>query len=150
MPQSFCQLYAHLVFSTKNRQGWLDDAVRPSVHACLAAILHRLGASDVLVGGAVDHVHILSALPKTVAATTVVQRVKQDSSKQIKTFGRAYGDFCWQRGYGLFAVSPTAIRAVRSYIGKQEEHHRTVSFQEEFLAILRKAGATWDERYVWD
>jgi hypothetical protein len=56
----------------------------------------------------------------------------------------------WQGGYGSFSISQSKVEAVRAYIARQEEHHRTVSFQDEFRALCRKHGLEIDERYVWD
>ncbi len=60
------------------------------------------------------------------------------------------GEFKWQEGYGAFAVSFSGIDTVKLYIASQAEHHRTMTFQEEFREILRKHELEWDERYVWD
>ncbi len=106
MPQSFCQLYGHLVFSTKNRQCWLDDKVRDDIHAYRAGILRGLSCADVHIGGPDDHVHALFLLPKMTAPATLVQELKQSSTKHAKTLGSQCGAFAWQRGYALFPVSP--------------------------------------------
>jgi putative transposase len=150
MPQSFCQLYGHLVFSTKNWQRWLDDNVRNDIHAYLAGTLRGLSCADVHIGGPDDHVQALFLLPKTVAPATLVQELKQNSSKHAKTLGATYGAFAWQRGYALFSVSPTSRDAVKLYIAKQVEHHRRTTFQEELRQLLEKAGLEYDERYLWD
>jgi putative transposase len=63
---------------------------------------------------------------------------------------RDLADFHWQDGYGLFSVSPSHANAVRKYVLNQEEHHRKTTFREEFLRILKKYGAKYDERYLWD
>ena len=59
-------------------------------------------------------------------------------------------DFYWQGGYGAFSISPAHVEPVRAYIANQEEHHKTVSFQDEFRRLLRKYGVEYDERYIWD
>ncbi len=150
MPQSFCQLYGHLVFSTKLRDRWLDANVRADVHAYLAGALRKMECADVHIGGTDDHVHALFLLSKKVAPVTLVQELKQESSKHIKMLSPEHGDFAWQRGYALFSVSPTARDAVRRYIANQEEHHRHATFQDELRGLLKKAGLEFDERYVWD
>jgi len=150
MPQSFCQLYAHLIFSTKDRVRFLDDAIRPRVHAYLATVLRDLGAPFVVVGGTVDHVHILFDLGKKHAPPGYVEQVKKESSKFVKTLGTEYTKFFWQRGYGMFSVGPTHVPDVEAYVRGQEEHHRKMTFQEEFRAFLERYGIEYDERYVWD
>lgn len=80
----------------------------------------------------------------------ILELLKKDSSKFIKTLSSELTDFHWQDGYGLFSVSPSHCPAVREYILNQEAHHRKETFQEEFLRILKKYRANYDERYLWD
>lgn len=150
MPQSLTKLYAHLIFSTKNRQPFLDDEIRPRVHAYLATTIRDLDSPWVVVGGVVDHVHILFDMGKMHAPVEFVEVTKRESSKFIKTLGTKYKDFYWQRGYGMFSVGPADRDDAEGYIRNQEEHHRIKSFQEEFRAFLVKYGVTYDEQYVWD
>ena len=150
MPQSFCQLYGHLIFSTKDRQRWLDDNIRPDIHAYLAGTLRELSCADVAVGGPDDHIHALFLLPKKIAPMTLIQDLKQNSSKHAKTLGAVYEHFAWQRGYALFSVSPPARDAVRAYIAKQVEHHREVSFQDELRSLCRvPTGRNGHAPFTW-
>jgi hypothetical protein len=80
----------------------------------------------------------------------VLEILKKDSSKFAKTLNSSLRDFHWQDGYGLFSVSPSHFEAVRQYILSQEEHHRKETFQEEYLRILKKYRAPYDERNLWD
>ena len=97
-----------------------------------------------------DHVHILFSLSKNYPLMKIVEEVKKGSSKWIKTKGPAFHKFQWQNGYGGFSVSQSGVDAVKRYIAGQEEHHRSVTFQEEFGKFLRKYQIEYDERYVWD
>ena len=106
MPQSLTKLYAHLIFSTKHRQGLIDESIRPRVHGYLTTVLRDMNCPYVVVGGVSDHVHILFDMGKKCAPTEVVERVKRESSKFVKTLGQRYSEFYWQRGYGMFSVSP--------------------------------------------
>ena len=150
MPQSLTKLYAHLVFSTKNRQPFLAEEIRQRVHAYLATVIRGLDSPYVVVGGVVDHVHILFDMGKMHAPVEFVEQVKRESSKFVKTLGPKYGNFYWQRGYGMFSVSPTHVADAEQYVREQEEHHRTKTFQEEFRELLERYGIEYDERYVWD
>ena len=150
MPQSFAKLYAHLIFSTKNRKSFLDDEVRPRVHAYLATIIRNLDSRYVVVGGVADHVHILFDMGKMHAPVEFVERMKRESSKFVKTLGPKYEKFYWQRGYGMFSVSPTHLADVERYLRHQEEHHRTKTFQEEYREFLERYEIDYDERFVWD
>jgi REP element-mobilizing transposase RayT len=150
MPQSLHVLSVHIVFSTKERRPWLERDIRPRVWAYLSRILQSLECHAITVGGVDDHVHVLCNLTKKHAPMKVLEVLKKDSSKFVKTLDKRLADFHWQDGYGLFSVSPSHVEAVRKYILNQEEHHRTETFQEELLRILKKYGAVYDERYLWD
>jgi len=150
MPQSLARLHIHLVFSTKNRERFLTDAMRDSLHAYMATALQNLGCAPVLINSEEDHVHILFELARTVSVSQAVEDVKKSSSRWIKTQGQEFAGFAWQAGYGAFAVSESNVETVRHYIAGQREHHRVKSFQEEYRAFLEKHRVAFDERYVWD
>ena len=150
MAQSLSKVVLHIIFSTKDRESWLDSDVRPRMHAYLAAVCRDLGAQLVRVGGVADHVHIVTTLPRTLSQAQMIERIKKVSSKWIKTLDARYRGFFWQRGYGAFSVSPSQLEAVMQYVDTQQEHHRTRTFQEEYRELLHKHGLDFDERYVWD
>ncbi len=150
MPQSLARLHVHLIFSTKNRERFLSDSIRPTLHAYMATVLQNLGCPPVLINSVEDHVHILFDLARTISVSQAVEDVKKSSSKWIKTQGKEFARFAWQSGYGAFAVSESNVPAVREYIAGQPEHHRRKSFQEEYRAFLERHGVAYDERYVWD
>ncbi|PYL60335.1 MAG: IS200/IS605 family transposase [Verrucomicrobia bacterium] len=150
MPQSLSKVILHIIFSTKNREPFLDSDVRPRVHAYLATICRDLGGELVHVGGVADHVHIATTLQRTLSQAEMIEQIKKASSKWIKEVDTRYRGFFWQRGYAAFSVSPSQLEAVLQYIDAQQEHHRTCTFQEEYRELLRKRGVDFDERYVWD
>jgi REP element-mobilizing transposase RayT len=151
MPQSLAQIYLHIVFSTKNRDPFLQNqTVRRDMHAYLAGICRNQGAPAVIIGGVADHVHLLCRFSRTLTVSDFLQQLKGDSSHWAKTRDPALAAFAWQNGYGAFSVSPGHLPALRQYIGNQEEHHKKVSFQDELRRILRKYGVEYDDRYLWD
>ncbi|MDD5597339.1 MAG: transposase [Victivallaceae bacterium] len=131
-------MYGHLIFSTQGHVEYLDDKIRVRVHSYMATLLRNMNCSYVHVGGTEDHVHILFDLGKTDLPVNIIGKVKKESSKFIKTLGKNYEDFYWQGGYGLFSVSPSSKVKVADYISSQIEHHKKMSFKEEFLAYLKK------------
>ena len=149
MPQSLSSLLTHLVFSTKNREPWLKG-VSAEIHPYLAGVLNNLGCPSIQVGGVSDHVHLFYRLSRTKSVAEVVETVKTSSSKWIKTKGREFSGFHWQSGYGAFSVSQSDSNAVIAYIRDQPEHHRKVSFQEEYRRFLDRYNVAYDEKYVWD
>ena len=103
-----------------------------------------------LINSVADHAHVLFHLSKNHPLCSVIEVVKKDLSKWIKTKGKAYRNFHWQNGYGAFSVSQSNVDEVIKYIEDQKEHHRKRTFQEEFRAFLKKYQMRYDERYVWD
>jgi REP element-mobilizing transposase RayT len=150
MPQSLARNLIHLIFSTKNRFPYLSPSIRPELNAYLAGILRQWDSPAVAVGSVEDHVHALFLLSKNQALCKIVEEVKRGSSKWIKTKAPSLAGFYWQNGYGAFSVSQSNLLRVRRYIDNQEEHHRRISFQDEFLEFLKRHGVEYDERYVWD
>jgi putative transposase len=150
MSQSLANNLIHLVFSTKHRELWLNDAVRPALHAYLATVFKNLKCPVLILNSVEDHIHILFFLHRTVALATVVEDAKKSSSKWIKTQSAELASFAWQGGYGAFSVSESNVATVKQYIACQAEHHRKISFQDEFRAFLIKHKLEFDERYLWD
>jgi len=149
MPQSLANLLSHLIFSTKNREAFLREKdLRQRTYAYLAAVLKDLHSPALIVGGVEDHLHILCQLSRTSALSDVIEHLKVSSSKWLKTQGIAR--FGWQRGYGAFSISQSQVAGVIAYIEKQEEHHRRMTFQEEYRLFLKRYCVAYDERYVWD
>ena len=149
MPQSLAKIIVHIVFSTKNHDPCLSNDIRPGLFAYIAGILNKLDSKAILINGVEDHVHILCLLSKNHAPCEIVEKVKTGSSKWIKTQASGPDSFQWQNGYGMFSVSQSNVESVRRYIAEQEEHHRNVSFKEEFRKFLDKYKVQYDEKYVW-
>ena len=149
MSQSLALVLVHIIFSTKNRMPFLLPVeLRSEVHAYLTGILRGLECEPLQVGGVENHIHILCGLSRKIALADLVKNLKTSSTKIIRSKG--HGRFSWQSGYGAFSVSQSARESVFSYIAKQEIHHRSINFQDEFRALLNKHGIRFDERYVWD
>jgi REP element-mobilizing transposase RayT len=150
MPQSLAHVLIHTIFSTKNRQPFIDDNIAPELYDYLGGTCHKLGCTPLKVGGYNDHIHILCGLSRTIAIMDLMEEVKKRSSKWIKGKSEQYNGFYWQDGYAVFSVNPTQAPAVIRYIETQREHHSQMSFQDECRGFFRKYKVEWDERYVWD
>jgi REP element-mobilizing transposase RayT len=151
MAQSLARLWTHLIFSTKDRFPFLNDkSIRTDMHAYLAAVLRSHDCETLIVGGVEDHTHSLFALSRTYSIATIVKEVKRTSSGWIKDLSPKLRKFHWQGGYGAFSVSQSNLSEVIRYIENQEEHHKRVTFQDEYRAFLKAYGVEYDERYVWD
>jgi putative transposase len=150
MPQSLSKVVIHVIFSTKDRYAWLDVNVRRRMHAYLATICRDEDAEAFRVGGVADHVHLITTLPRNLSQAEMVEGLKKKSSKWIKELAPEYRNFYWQRGYGAFSVRPSQLNASLEYLQKQEEHHYSRTFQDEYREFLRRHEVEYDERYMWD
>jgi len=151
MPQSLSAVYLHAVFSTKDRRRFLQDPMlRTRMHAYLGEISRRLACPSIIAGGTDDHIHQLIRFGRTISQADWIKEIKRASSLWIKRCDPRLRNFAWQAGYGFFSVRLADLDVVMQYIATQEEHHRRISFQDEFRRMLKEHGLEWDERYVWD
>ena len=151
MAQSLARLWTHLIFSTKNRFPFLNDKqLRSDMHAYVAQVLRQQNCETLIVNGVEDHVHALFALSRTRSLASVVKEIKRTSSGFAKELSQRLAKFHWQSGYGAFSVSQSNLEQVIRYIENQEEHHQSVTFQDEYRALLKAYRIEYDERYIWD
>jgi len=150
MPQSLVKNYLHITFSTKNRHPFIDDQIKDELFSYLGGICKNLECNPLIIGGYKDHIHILCLLSRKIALMKLIEEIKTHSSKWIKTKGQRFQKFYWQYGYGGFSIHPGQIEVVKNYIATQDEHHRRVTFKEEYRAFLKEYDIEYDERYVWD
>ena len=146
MPNTYSALYTHLVFSTKNREPNLSKSLRSKLFAYIGGICRNIHCSLVDAGGVEDHVHLLVRRHTSKCESDIMRDVKANSSRWIKEF---IPDFAWQDGGGAFSVGASDLDAVREYFAGQEEHHRTLSFKEEFVRFLKKYEVEYDPDYVF-
>jgi len=149
MASTLTSILMHYVFSTKDRQPRIAAQIEPELYAYIGGICKGNSSKLSAAGGTSDHIHLLVSVGKTIATSDLLQHVKGDSSKWIKTKGAEFGGFKWQEGYGGFSIGQSQGAALERYFNRQKEHHRRVTFQEEFLALLRKYKVEYDERYIW-
>jgi putative transposase len=150
MGNTFISLNYHFVFSTKNRERWISHDIEERVWNFLGGIARENGMKPMLVGGMPDHVHISVGLPTTLSVAKALQLIKGGSSKWMKdTFPEMRG-FGWLDGYGAFSVSKSNLAALAAYIEGQREHHKRMTFKEEFVSLLVRHGIEYEEKYLWD
>jgi putative transposase len=149
MAHTFTSVLIHAVFSTSGRTPSLTETMRPEMHAYLGGIIREMGAVPIVVGGTADHVHILTKMPSNVSVAECLRVTKTNSSRWAKERWPQRRSFAWQGGYGAFSVSESRRGDAIRYIQNQEKHHRRISFQEEFLKLLKSHGVEYDERYIW-
>jgi REP element-mobilizing transposase RayT len=150
LAQSLAKIILHIVFSTKNRNRWLKDSIRPELFAFIAGACKKAGSKTYRVGGTEDHIHIACTLPRTLALSKLLEEIKRSSSAWIKKQDDHFKLFAWQAGYGAFSLGKSQLPQLLGYIDKQHEHHRVRTFKDELQDLLDLYNVEYDERYLWD
>lgn len=150
MPQSLMKNYIHLTFSTKNRNHSITDQIKAELYAYLGGICKKLECNPLIVGGYTNHIHILCLLSRKIALMTLIEELKSHSSKWVKKRWKNNQEFYWQKGYGCFSVNQRETEKVKRYILNQNEHHMTMTFQDEYRAFLKEYKIEYNEQYVCD
>ena len=156
MPQSLARVVLHLVFSTKDRRRvFVVQEMRDAAAGYITGVLKNLDCPVIRIGVVIEHVHVLYLQARTETVADVVAAVKRESSAWIKDQPWArmnpnFAQFHWQNGYGVFSVSESSVDDVAKYIDGQMEHHKRVTFQDEYRAFLKRHNVPFDERYVWE
>ena len=136
-----------MIFSTQGRLPLIKQEFRNHLYAYLGGIIREMRGTALTVNGTADRVHVLIRIRPAHSAAEIARVIKANSSGWVRA--KWSSNFAWQTGYGVFSVSESNVAAVRKYIATQEEHHKTHSFQEEFLVFLQKNNVAYDEKYLW-
>ena len=147
---TYAQLYFHLIWSTKERTKQLHPAFRERLYEYIRGIIRNEHGHLLQIGGIEDHIHLLINAPLVCSIPKLVQYIKAGSSKWINQEKLLPNKFAWQEGYGAFSVSTSLAPNVQKYIQNQEEHHRSKSFKDEYIALLKAHGISFKMEYVFD
>jgi putative transposase len=145
MSHTYAQNTLHVVFSTKERRRTISPELQPRLHSYVAGICKKCGMIVHAVNGMEEHIHLLIQLPPTLSLSDGVLAIKSNSSRWAREQGQK---FAWQEGYAAFSVSASNMPAVIRYIQNQKAHHKKMTFDVEFLALLKKHRIEFDPKYV--
>lgn len=144
------QMYIQAVFAVKYREAVIANEWKPQLMAVIGNLIKETGCKTIIVNGVEDHVHCFLGLKPSISVSNVMQSAKAKSSKWINENGLLQHRFEWQVGFGAFSYSHSHIDAVYHYIENQERHHKSQTFKEEYLEILRKFEVEFNEDYLFD
>jgi len=150
MAGTFSQIYIQYVFAVKGRQNLLHKPWREEVFKYISGIMKGKNQKPIIVNGVEDHVHCFVGLKPGMSISDLVRDIKNNSSNFINEQKFLKGKFSWQEGYGAFSYSHSQIENVYRYIENQEEHHRKISFKEEYFDFLEKFEIEYDEKYLFE
>ena len=144
--RNFSRIYIMAVFGTKYRNGLISPRWRDNLYAMIGQMMKRIdGVMPLSIGGFTDHIHILFSTDGKVAEDEIIRRIKIESAKWINANRLTLGKFGWQDGSSRFSYSASQLNNVINYINNQHEHHRHVTFREEYENWIKKAGLTVGE-----
>jgi REP element-mobilizing transposase RayT len=130
-----------------------DILIRPEdeseLYAYIGGIIRHHDSLPIKINGTENHLHILSAMSKNISLAKYIEAIKKSSSRWIKTKSESYSHFMWQGGYAGYSVSQTRVAAVKKYIENQKEHHKIVSFKDEYIQFLKQYKVDFNESYLW-
>lgn len=145
---TYTQILYQIVFSTKDRTTTLTKPNRIDLFKYVAGILENKKCHLYQLNGVEDHIHILTHLHPSVALSDLVKDIKLASTKFIKEKGLFPQFSGWQDGYGAFTYSIDRKEILINYIKNQEEHHRTKTFRDEYIDLLKEHGVQFEEKYL--
>jgi putative transposase len=143
---SYSNNYVHAVYSTKNREDLIPPEFEKRLYSFIAAVAREHKIPLLAAAGMPNHSHLLFLLPATISLAAAVNIFKANSSRFMHQRGFS---FQWQSGYGAFSVSVSQLDKVTAYVRSQREHHKKMTFEQEFLALLKKSGVPYDPKFVF-
>jgi len=146
---AYTSLMYHIVFSTKERRPLITPEALPRTCQYIGGIIRNADGQLLAANGTRDHIHLAAIAGPTLALAKFIQLIKGNSSKWIHETFPELRDLYWQESYGAFTVSSSGLPRLMAYIQAQEEHHKAVDFRQEFIALLKRHGVAYDDRYIW-
>jgi putative transposase len=150
MANTYTQLYAHIVFAVKGRANVITPTWKQDLHKYIAGVISNKQQKVMAINGMADHIHILLGFKPECNLSDIVRDIKANSSRWVNENKLVSGKFEWQTGFGAFTVSQSQTKNVIQYILKQEQHHRTKSFREEYISFLEEYEIKYVQEYLPD
>jgi REP element-mobilizing transposase RayT len=150
MANTYSNIFFHIVFSTKGRNDWITPDIEDRVWAYIGGIARKHEITALQIGGTDNHCHALTTSKPVHSPSQIAQWLKGESSKWIHETFPYLSKFAWQDGFGVFSVSKSNVPDVIKYIHGQREHHAKQTFEDEYVAMLKKHGIDYDDRYLFD
>ena len=150
MAGTYSQLYIQVVFAVNGRENLISKSWKDELHKYISGIITNKEQKSIIVNGMPDHIHAFIGLKPSIRISDLVRDIKNNSSNFVNKRKLVKGRFSWQEGYGSFSYSHSHIENVYNYILNQEEHHKKISFREEYLELLNMFEIKYDEKYLFD
>jgi REP element-mobilizing transposase RayT len=142
MSKSYSKIWVHAVWSTKNRMPLIYPKMEQKLFEFLKDELKKMGCMVSIVNGMPDHVHCLFGINPQKSITDIIKQIKGSSSYFVNSNNLISEKFIWQRGFGVFGVSHSAVDNVYYYIRNQKQHHKKRTFDNEYIKFMELHGKT--------
>ena len=143
-------MYIQYIFSVKGKQNLIKEQFRDELEKIISSIVTKHKCKTLAIYCNPDHTHILVSMHPEIAPSKLMEQVKSGSSKWLNSKNYILGKFEWQKGYGAFSYSKSQIDRVVKYILNQPEHHKKLTFKEEYLAFLEKFDVDYNPKYLFE
>jgi len=149
MSQSLSKLYVHAMFHVKNNECLIRPEDDEELYAYIGGVIKLSKSIPIIINGIENHIHVLCIMSKNICLADLMEDIKRNSSRWIKTIDIYYKDFAWQGGYAGFSVSPSKVEAVKKYIANQKNHHKKQTSQDEYIQFLKEHGVDYNDEFLW-
>lgn len=149
MSQSLSKLYVHLIFHIKNSICTIRLEDENELYAYIGGVIKLSKSIPIRINGTADHLHVLCIMSKNISLANLLEEIKGNSSRWIKTRSTYYQNFSWQGGYAGYSVSQSKVEVVDRYVANQKDHHKHQTFKEEYIQFLKENGIEYNEEYLW-
>jgi len=149
MPNTYTQIYVHIVFTVQGRHNVIPKGCREELNMYIAGIIRNKKQKLIAINSMPDHIHIFIGLKPSVALSDLVRDIKNNSSAFINKKQWIQGKFSWQTGFGAFSYGHSQMDSVVKYIQNQENHHARKTFKEEYREMLSKFAVEYDAKFLF-
>ncbi len=149
MPGTFSQIYIQTVFAVRNRECLIHASWEEQLYKYITGVIQNKGQKMLQINGMPDHIHFLIGMKPSCCLSDLVREVKKSSTDFISDSAFIKSKFQWQEGFGAFSYNHSSLNDVVGYIQLQKEHHRTLSFQEEYISILNSFDIEFKEEHLF-
>jgi len=150
MAHTYSQIYLHFVFAVKHRANLINRKHKEELHKYITSIVHSRDAKMLAVHCMPDHLHLFVGFKPNIHVSNFVKDIKSKTNQFINAKKWVRGKFNWQEGFGVFSYSHSHISNVIKYILNQEEHHKKVTFQEEYCEFLKRFEVPFERKFIFE
>ncbi len=146
---TFSQIYIQVIFAIKGRTSLIDASWEEELYKYITGIITNKGQKLLAINGMPDHIHTLIGMKPACCLSDLVREVKKASNAFVKEKRFVKYKFEWQEGYGAFSYSHSALDNIIAYIQNQKEHHKKITFKQEYIGFLKKFEVEYGEKYLF-